>query len=209
MLAKIIPILFPKRCPYCHAVILEDEYACADCIENFPEDPIIGGVIGGYPCVSSFYYMDEYRRAFHKFKFRNKKQYGSSFAVSIANDIRKVYNDIEFDCITCVPMHPNKLEERGYNQAEILAREIGKILDIKFEHLIRKIKDNKTQHTLNLRERKLNVRGAYAKDKNAEIKGKTVLLCDDLITTGNTIGECARTLEKAGAKVYCVTMLRR
>ncbi len=206
---SFLSIIFPKRCPYCGKIISESEYACPGCISDFFEEPFKSAAIGGFPCISSFLYEGKYRKAFIKFKFNNKKQYGAAFAVSIANDILKVYNGIKFDCITCVPLHKSRLKERGYNQSEVLAKEVSRILNIEFVPLIKKIKDNSAQHTLNYKGRAENVRGVYRLEDGVKVKGKTILLCDDIITTGHTMGACCKVLDKAGAKmVYCASFMK-
>lgn len=209
-ISKILGVFFPKRCPYCRAIIKEDEYACADCVSDFPEEPMRFRVVGGFPCVASFPYDGAYRRAMLKFKFGNKKQYGSAFAVSIANDIKKEYNNIKFDCITCVPLHKTRMRERGYNQAEVLAENISALLKIEYADLLIKHRFNRPQHNLSGKERAKNVRGVYKTDNAFDVKGKTVLLCDDIVTTGHTLGECCKTLDKAGAKmIYCAAVMKR
>lgn len=209
MLHKIISVIFPKKCPYCKGIINESEYACAECISDFPKEPLKYVVYGGFCAVSSFRYEGKYREALLRLKFSNKKQYSKSFAVSIANDIAKVYNGIKFDCITSVPLSQSRLRERGYNQAEVLARDTAEILHIDYEELLEKIKDNYAQHDLAKAKRKQNVKGAYGlKDKNA-VKGKTVLLIDDVVTTGYTMNACCKILIKNGAEaVYCASMLK-
>ena len=121
--------------------------------------------------------------------------------------IKDVYRDREFDLVTCVPMHKDTLRERGYNQAELLAKECARLLGIEYADLLAKTKKNKTQHSIKAAERAKNVIGVYSPiDKNL-IKGKRILIIDDIITTGSTLGECARILSKCKCGEICCCTL--
>ena len=98
------------------------------------------------------------------------------------------------------------LAERGYNQAEEIARKVAKQFGRPCEKLLQKTKENQPQHNLTTPQKRIeNVRGVYAPAKRAQIAGKKILLVDDVITTGATMLSCANELYKAGAKeVICV-----
>ena len=88
---------------------------------------------------------------------------------------------------------------RGYNQSELLAKEIAKILQIKIDtKILKKTKNNTTQSTLNKAQREKNVIGAYKLKKLEKIKNKKILIFDDIYTTGSTSNECAKVLLQAG-----------
>ena len=111
---------------------------------------------------------------------------------------------IKFDCITYVPLRPERKRSRGYNQSECIASDISSIINVPCEELIFKIKSNHIQHELDFSSRIENVKGVYAVKNEQAVKGKIILLCDDIITTGSTLRECAKTLLESGAKeVYC------
>ena len=93
-----------------------------------------------------------------------------------------------------VPLHRARFRERGYNQAELLARACAEIMGFPFEETLEKFKRTKPQHKINAKERIKNVRGAFRLLDSKSVKGKHVLLIDDIITTGNTLGECAKVL---------------
>ena len=115
------------------------------------------------------------------------------------------------DMISCIPLSKKRLHDRGYNQAELLAREISKAVDVKFVPTLKKIKNNTAQSTIkDAKLRAKNVVGVYTVTDPETVKGKYILLVDDVVTTGSTVSECARMLKKAGAKaVYCITLARR
>jgi ComF family protein len=109
-----------------------------------------------------------------------------------------------------VPLHIRRLRERGFNQALLLVRELSKRMGIPYqERALKKIKDTPVQIALKKRERRKNLRGAFqVKDREA-IRGKAIVLVDDVYTTGATINECSRTLLKAGAKQVAVLTVAR
>jgi len=109
-----------------------------------------------------------------------------------------------------VPLHPIKRKKRGFNQAQVLAARLARSKKIKLldRHLF-KLKDVPPQTTLEAEEREKNVRGVFDVRRGQELKGKTVLLVDDVYTTGATLRECSRVLKKAGAReVRAVTVAR-
>jgi len=107
----------------------------------------------------------------------------------------------DVDDIVPVPLHPKRKRVRGFNQAWLIARELAaeKNLSLTDKCLV-KIKSNSPQTSLEARERAANVKGVFSVKKKDQIKGKTVLLVDDVFTTGSTIFECSHELRRAGAK---------
>jgi len=142
------------------------------------------------------------------YKFNEKSYMYKTFAKIVLNN-EKIYGFLKkYDIMLCVPMHRKKKRQRGYNQAELIAKEIAKKLDIKMQYgnLI-KIKDTKKQSSLNKSERKENIKGAF-EIKNAElVNNKKIILFDDIYTTGNTVNECSKILKKAGAKEIVILTL--
>lgn len=207
-ITTITDLVFPRRCPYCSTVIESNEHACKKCLEKMPVDGIYQGVGLGYRCVSALPYKGKYRHAVLKFKFKNKTQYSKEFAVLIADEVRKSYPDMVFDCITYVPMHKDALKKRGYNQSELLAKDVSHLLQIPCTVTLDKIKKTKPQHKLSGKKRKTNLRGAFKAVDKQYINGKTILLLDDIVTTGSTLAECCKTLQKAKPSlICCVTLL--
>jgi ComF family protein len=118
----------------------------------------------------------------------------------------------DVEIITFVPMHPAKLFQRGYNQSYLLAREISKASGIVLDNVIFTTRLSRDQVELRREERGRNVKGVYKIKKNSfrKIKGKTVLLVDDVFTTGSTVDECTKALisGKAG-KVKVISLARK
>ena len=115
------------------------------------------------------------------------------------------YKDIQFDLITCIPLSKDEYASRGFNQSAILAKEIAKNLNLPCDvKQIQKVRDIDPQRTKKAHERTGNVLGAFDINHPEEIKGLTILLIDDVMTTGATLSETAKMLRIYGAKnVYC------
>lgn len=111
-----------------------------------------------------------------------------------------------------VPLHPWRRYRRGYNQSELLARELGRLLDVPMMNALTRVRHTTPQVELRKKQRRDNVRGAFALHEDVarcENKG-SVLLIDDVCTTGATLGECARVLKSAGfAPIYALTLARQ
>ena len=137
------------------------------------------------------------------FKFENEKHLAKKFADKMSERIASVFSQTEFDLVCFVPSSEETLKQRGYNQSELLAKEIAKNFFLPCGNVLKKIKETSYQHTLSAQQRKTNLAGSII--CNGDVKDKTVLLCDDVKTTGTTLNECVNALKEKGAKdVYCV-----
>jgi ComF family protein len=116
----------------------------------------------------------------------------------------------EIDFILPVPLYPRKEKARGFNQAELLARQLSKLSGLPMlNRTLVKIKNTPAQVSLEAKERELNLRGAFAVRKPGKIRGRKLLVVDDVYTTGTTLGECASVLQKAGAEeIRALTLAR-
>ncbi len=215
--------IFPRRCPLCGTALMPNERVCAECSDTLEfikppvclhcGRPVFDCVCGDEPyvfdrCVAPFVYTKSIRRGMHRFKFNNAPTVSGFFARYMAAMVRQQYGDEYIDLVTCVPMHNEDLRQRGYNQSLLLARDVGAILELPVHSkLMVKTVQNSVQHSLTRKERQRNVSGVYRFSPTAmPLNGRTVLLCDDIITTGSTLNECAAVLREAGAgRVLCVT----
>jgi|LSQX01.1.fsa_nt_gb ComF family protein len=218
---RLISIIFPKRCRFCGEVIDFHFDVCEDCAENTgailppvclmcgenEADCTCRGHKNAYKAiVSPYYYTGAASEAVRRLKFRGKFSVGDTLAADMAETVKREYPEIHFDYITCVPMSKKELSDRGYEQNEYLCRPLSAYTGIPFEKLLEKMYDTAPQHTLKSVERSGNVLGVFRAKQGAQLEGKTILLCDDVRTTGATLNECARTLTVGGADaVYCVT----
>ncbi len=204
---KVGCIFLPDRCPFCDRPIKPGELCCKYCSKELKFINYKTYAKGGFDCISTFPYAEKYKAAVKRFKFKNRKQYAYSMARMMADTILREYKDEDFDLITFVPLHKQRYRTRGYNQCKLLARKLSRILDIPYKATLIKTRHTDPQHTLKKHaDREKNVKGAFkVTDKNL-LKNKRILLLDDIITTGYTMGECARTLDKCNpASVKCAT----
>ena len=107
-------------------------------------------------------------------------------------------------------MHKHKKSVRGYNQSELIAKEIAKQMELKFEKdVLVKQRNTEVQSTLTKAQRKQNVKGAFLITDITKIIGRKIILVDDIYTTGSTVNECSRILKLAGAKEICVVTIAK
>ena len=198
--------LLPEVCPYCERAIDKEECACRWCRKKFPKLAYTRYAYGGYLTAAPFPYSGKYADAVQRFKFHDRACYARALAVQIVEAVLEICEDKSFDMVCCVPMHPKDQEDRGYNQAELLARECAEIMGLPYVDALEKFKRNRPQHRTKGRGRKDNVHGVYRLIRK-DVAGKHVLLIDDIITTGFTLGECARMLAKGGCRrVTCAVV---
>lgn len=206
----LVNTFFPARCPYCDEVIFRNEDACDDCKSKLEYENFVTALYKSRN-ISPFKYSGINKEAVLSFKFYNNPNYSEQFAISMSKAIYKEYSDYlstenQFDIITCVPCTKKRYYERGYNQSQLLAKELSDYFNIEFQPVLLKTKDTEAQHTLPKDKRKSNVQGVFSLDKNYKITDKNILLIDDILTTGSTMSECVNTLYKNGAKiVLCAT----
>ncbi len=206
----ILHAIFPDRCPFCNKVIENYEISCKDCKDITDEytEPIFSGV-NGYSCVSSFPYNSIFRKSIVNFKFYSKPYYCEKLAYFLKESLAKGYQNTNFDIITYVPMHKYDFKNRGYNQSELLAKELSNLTGIKCANLLNKIKRTPSQHSLKLSERKTNLDGAFELSHPSLIQKKSVLIIDDVVTSGTTLSSCCKELSKANPKNICCLTLAK
>lgn len=177
-----------KTCKLCGVGVDGDEDYCGNCaFDKVYFDK-------GY---SVFSYEGAVRDAILRFKFGNCGNFARIFAKYLAFAVEKY--GIEFDLVAYAPMTKKAKRKRGYNQARLLAEYFCAILgcEEKCVHAIVKIKETEPQEKLSKKERKTNLIDAYS--CVADVSGKSVLVIDDVKTTGATLNECAKVLKRAGA----------
>ncbi len=200
--------IYPNTCPFCNKQLDNEKPFCDSCRKAIPSKGICQGTSGGYRCSSCMPYKGKPKYAMLRFKFRSKPQYAKNLAYILALDIKRSYEDIIFDCITYVPMHEKAFKKRGYNQSELLAKELSKILNIPCVDVLKKVKHTRPQHKLTARKRRKNLKGAFKIIDKKLVTNRAILLIDDIITTGTTLGECAKTLQTANpSMIRCETFL--
>lgn len=217
--------LFPRRCPVCGEITEPaGSLICPSCLPKLsliwqPTCKKCGKEIADSTeefCESCkkhrrsfeyglalFHYNEAARHSMAQIKYNNKREYLDFYGAAMAARYGHAFQRMGADCLIPVPIHPSRRRERGFNQAEVLADIVGERLGIPVrpELLVRR-KKTKPQKDLAPAERLENLSGAFAAgcmDKNV----KSVILIDDIYTTGSTIEACARALKEAGVeRVY-------
>ena len=205
----LMELLFPPKCVLCRKLLKSGEIdLCRECRADAPE---YAGKKINIRFLDSFaavwYYEGNVRRSLLRFKFYNARSYGVSYSRILAMRLQREYPD-GFDMLTWVPVSRLRKLRRGYDQVELLAKAVGRELGLSPVPTLKKIRNNRPQSRLkDPAARRANVLGAYRLLEGAAVKGKRVLLLDDILTTGATAGECARVLLSAGAKeVHCAAV---
>lgn len=209
----VLNLIYPPKCVFCGTVIEKGDL-CVECEKNLPYtkgDSIYQKFPFVDKCLSPLYYKDYVRRAVLRFKFAGCSCYSRRLGAIMSECTENNLDCGSIDMVSCIPLSRKRLHDRGYNQAELLAKEISKSIQVPYRSTLKKIKNNTAQSTINDRkQRATNVVGAYRVLDSEPVKDKYILLVDDVVTTGATVSECARMLKKAGAKtVYCITLARR
>ena len=210
-IAWLLDLLYPPKCPFCHCILEHSRKGlCPGCEEKLPwlygeegrrEVDFTKG------CFSPLRYKDAVREAVHHYKFSPTPAYGRPLGKILAECVRD-YPEIQADMITWTPLSRKRRRERGFDQAELLARSLGEELDLPVMLTLQKIRHTQRQSSLDEEsQRRANAKGAYRMHPRADVRGKRILLVDDVVTSGSTLEECAAVLRMAGAEcIWCVTL---
>ncbi len=211
-LKSILSWLFPPKCVFCRSLIPPDlEGVCVYCKSTLRRNTVtkIDGVLYCSGCAVPFIYTGLVRAAMLRYKFRGFRHYDACFGSLIAECARDRFIS-PFDLVTWVPVSDKRARRRGYDQAELLARAVSNSLGIPAAAALSKTIDNSAQSSIKgAGARRANVKGVYAPTSEFPAAGLRVLLIDDVITTGATISEAARTLLTAGAEEVCAGALAK
>ena len=229
---KILDFIYPPRCLVCGSWSVADGRLCDECRAGYetvepPMCPICGRPFessgNGHECGScavkkppydilrsAAYYEGSLREAVLRFKFSGRTSLNKFLGEAVLSLYDAEFSSSKVDAIIPVPLHPARLRWRGYNQSLLLASYIGSRRNIRVDpRSLRRVKHTTPQVALTLKQRDLNVRGAFAVSRPESIEGAGVLLVDDVTTTGATLRECAKVLRKAkAANVYALTVAR-
>jgi ComF family protein len=198
-------IIFPPRCIFCRRILSSqaEQEICGDCFKKIPftaeralsynEDKLDRAI-----CACD--YSGIIREALLRLKFRDRPGYSRALSGILARVVEEEYGGLVFDLVISVPLHNQRKRDRGYNQALLLSRELSRGKGIKeASYLMERCRSTEAQSLLDRDKRADNIKGAFRVKKPEEVCGKRILLIDDIMTTGNTLNECARALKEAGA----------
>lgn len=225
----ILSFLFPRQCPICEDVVIpKGRHCCPECEAKLP-------FITGSTCFKCgrileedeaeyckrcqtgthhysrgfvpFTYSGELRRAMEKLKFDYRKEYADFFADEIIARFGRELSQLELEALVPVPVHSSRLRERGYNQAEEMAKGLSRMLNVPVDTgLIGRVRKTLPQKELDEKERLSNLQNAFGPLLEAEeVKYRRVAIVDDIYTTGSTIEACTLILRELGiSEVYFI-----
>lgn len=209
MKRSLLGLLFPPRCPFCRRV-LDVEAICPDCQEGLPW--LVGRSAQRRPehvelCVSALGYEGLVRGCIHRYKFSRRRGYARVLGPLCAQATQDHMAQQHFDLISWPPLSPKGLKRRGFDQTRLLAQAVARSRGMEETPLFRKA-ETAQQSTLRApAARRANVLAAFTLLDPSLVVDKSVLLVDDVVTTGSTLSECARVLLTAGAReVWAVTL---
>ena len=204
MIRLLTEWLFPRKCVLCRGLLSKEETdLCRRCRTDQPEYRYGRKKIQHVADMTALWmYEGHVRASLQRYKFSGARHYAEAYgrllAMRIETDLPRP------EVITWVPVSAARRRQRGYDQVELLAFAVAGELALPAEKLLDKFRDNPPNSSLKTQpERKANVLGVYRAVRPEQIRGKRVLLLDDIVTTGATASECARVLRTAGAeKIY-------
>lgn len=233
-LRPLLDLFFPPLCHACRTFIPDagDLFLCADCLAktDFISSPLCptcgvpfatendadhtcGACITTPPshvCRSAAILSGPVQELIHRFKYRGKVHLAHPLGLLTASALSSFCRESSPELVIPVPLHRKRLRQRGYNQSQLLGAVLAKELKLPMEiGNLRRLRWTEPQTTLDAGERVANVRGAFAVRDVKRVKGKRVLLVDDVLTTGSTMRACAEALWEAEAdRVFAVTVAR-
>ena len=204
---NILNLVYPSTCGFCNKI--SKNYLCKKCEFKIKEYEIKNKK--RYIVKDKKLYFDELfciykyegiiREVILKYKFENKAYSYKTFSKIILNN-KKICGFLKtYDIIIPVPVHKKRKRQRGYNQTELIAKEIAKEMNLKIErNVLIKTINTKPQSELSKEDRKCNIKDVFKVQNKEKILKKNILIFDDIYTTGSTANECAKTFKKAGVK---------
>ena len=223
----LLDAIYPPICPICNEIVPAGKLICPACerLLSYVEEPICAKC--GKPvdddeslcrdCARGGHVYDEGRAVFiydeymsksmYRFKYNGKQEYARFYGRCMYECLGPFIKSRNIEAIVPVPVHKKRLYERGYNQAYLLAKELSKRLEIPVcDHLVIRKTATKVQKNLSAASRQNNLKKAFIASGNV-VKYKSVLIVDDIYTTGSTVDAVSAALKQGGVrKVYFVTL---
>ncbi len=225
---RILSLLFPPRCPVCDCVIaVKGEPICSGCRKRLKpiEHPFCYKC--GRPLASkeaefcpdcsktthhfdkgrALYIYEDVAGSIYRFKYAKRQEYAGFFGMEMAQNLAGFIQKTGAEALIPVPLSKERLYKRGYNQSELLATEISKYAGVPvYSRLVVRVKDTVAQKELNPAERQNNLKKAFKIAQN-DVKLSTIIIIDDIYTTGSTADAVAKLLRKAGVqKIYVLAL---
>ena len=203
----------PRLCASCKTKLVADEnvvcYHCLKKIQRVDSSRIAIQYLRKFQetaIISDFYALylfekeKEVQRIIHQLKYNHRFHIGKFLGENLGRAISEVIQPWQIDMIIPVPLHHLKKADRGYNQSFYITKGLNNILHIPVnQRIIKRKRFTQSQTNLDMKEREQNIKDAFALRRDSKIKGKNILLVDDVVTTGATVRECGRLLLNNGA----------
>ena len=225
---KIINLIYPRRCPVCDDIVpMHQGFVCLECRKKIkyirePRCRKCGkqmqdeSVVFCKDCENrkhmyeygfALYDYQSMKKSIYRFKYSKRSEYAEYYAIDMLENLAEEIRRIGADALVPVPLHSRRQTRRGYNQAEVLAKELSKLTGIPcYNKLVRRVKNTIPQKELNIQERQNNLKKAFLIQSDVVKLNKTIVV-DDIYTTGSTIDAVARELRQHGVgKVYYLTL---
>lgn len=209
LFGSMLDFVYPPVCLLCtERIEYAEEMVCSDCFKEIPRnhEAVLSSADKKLKkkyfsfVIWRFEYSDDMRTIVHFMKFHEYRDLALRIADEMAVTLGMRSELKRANVITAVPLHRTRLRERGFNQSAIIAERIAEFSDIHFKELLVRTRNNPPQSSIkNREERHSNVKNAFKLAKHADVKGKRIILIDDVVTSGATVNECGRMLERAGA----------
>lgn len=221
ILNTLFDFILPRHCVSCQARLeLNENSLCNNCFNKiqfstelrlqheFERKFLSAGIVSDFYAPFIFENDKELQHAIHALKYNNRFRVGIYLGKVLSEKIREAKPEWQFELIIPVPLHRLKKAQRGYNQSYFIAKGIGRNLGIDFsDRILKRIKYTESQTSMTLVERAENIFGAFKVNNAKAIKDKSILIVDDVITTGATISECGRALINSGVnKIYAASI---
>jgi ComF family protein len=222
---RLFQFLLPAQCPCCEKFLEEgQEGICSDCLSQIDwieppfcsvcGTPFLSKEVKNHPCSNCLTrkkyfkmarslgaYHGSLQEAIHQWKYQGKIALTSFFGKWMTERMSRYWDPDLFDLLIPVPLHPQRLRQRGFNQVLLLVKELNRRTGIPYgKSLLQKGRATIPQVNLTSAEREKEVRGSFRTTGKEKMKGKSILLVDDVYTTGATVNECSKVLLAAGAE---------
>jgi len=198
----MLSLIFPRKCVICGKILEKNQldlcHSCRIHTQEYFKGKRSLQFVAKWTAL--WYYSEDVRKSILRFKFYNRRSYADAYARLLGVKLLEKELMQDVDILTWVPVSFRRRLSRGYDQCQLIATALGKELGMPAQRVLRKIRHTPPQSSLqNASQRRANVMGAY-RVSLPDIKGKRILLIDDILTTGSTASECAKVLLTAGAK---------
>ncbi|MGK7391913.1 MAG: ComF family protein [Candidatus Cyclobacteriaceae bacterium M2_1C_046] len=215
-------LFFPRTCEACDgAMVKKEEIICSNCLHNLPRtnshrynlDALNSKFYGKQQvkdtwCFLYFKKDSPVQRLLHRLKYENKPEIGNFIGRLFGTELKKDLKEISFDSIIPVPLHKTRQKRRGYNQSEHFALGLGEILDLPVDtDSVKRIKRSQTQTKKSRIERWENVAEIFEVQDVSKVKNRSILVVDDVMTTGSTLEACMEKLMQSGAREITVATI--